>query len=91
VVSWHAAAGIGDPTQVLGIPSPILTGDLAIVIGRESVDAIDATSGDMAWSVPRALGPSAPAAVEGDTLVFVEGGGEDTAGSTSPTPTTPSP
>jgi outer membrane protein assembly factor BamB len=91
MVSWRAAAGIGDPTQVLGIPSPILTGDLAIVIGRESVDAIDATSGDMAWSVPRALGPSAPAAVEGDTLVFVEGGGEDTTGSASPTPTTPTP
>jgi outer membrane protein assembly factor BamB len=86
-VSWRAETGIGDPTQVLGVPSPILSGDLAIVIGRGTVDAIDAASGDQTWSVPRALGPAAPAAVDGDTLVFTEGGGEGTASPTSSSPT----
>ena len=90
-VSWNATAGIGDPTQVLGVPTPIVAGGLAIVVGRETVDAIDASTGESAWSVPRALGPSTPAAVVGDTLIFVEGGGEDSTGSTSPTPPTSSP
>jgi outer membrane protein assembly factor BamB len=84
-VSWQAATGLGDPTQVLGVPTPILAGDVAIAVGRQTVDAIDLSTGSPAWSVPRALGPSSPAAVDGDTLVYVEGGGE--AGASS-TPTT---
>jgi outer membrane protein assembly factor BamB len=94
-VSWRAATGIGDPTQVLGVPTPIVAGDVAIVVGRESVDAVDVGSGELAWTVPRALGPSAPAAVGGGTLMFVEGGGEGGASSTptsaSPTPATTAP
>jgi len=92
-VSWNAPAGIGDPSKVLGSPAPILTDGLAVVVGRETVEAIDVSTGEQAWSVPRALGPSAPAAVEGDTLVFVEGGGDGSTASASslPTPTiTPS-
>jgi outer membrane protein assembly factor BamB len=90
LVSWRAATGIGDPSQVLGVPTPVLTGDLAIVAGRESVDAVDTASGSAAWSVPRALGPSAPVAVDGGTFLFTEGGGDDasTSSATSPTPTT---
>lgn len=87
-VSWSAATGIGDPTQVLGTPSPIVAGEVAIVVGRESVDAVDVSSGSPAWSVPRALGPSSAAAVDGDTLVYAEGGG---AGGASSTPTTAAP
>jgi outer membrane protein assembly factor BamB len=90
-VSWRATTGVGDPTEVLGVPSPILAGDLAIVVGRGTVDAIDIASGDTAWSVPRAVGPSAPAAVAGDTLVFVEGGGEGTTAATSATSASPTP
>jgi outer membrane protein assembly factor BamB len=89
-VSWRAATGLGDPTQVLGVPTPIVSGDVAIVVGRESIDAVDTASGSKAWSVPRALGPSSPAAVDGDTLVFVEGGGDASASGT-PTTAAPSP
>lgn len=93
-VSWNATAGVGDPSQVLGVPAPILAGSLAIVVGRETVEAVDAATGEQAWTVPRALGPSAPAAVDGDTLVFVEGGGDTATGSSaasSPSPTASSP
>jgi outer membrane protein assembly factor BamB len=90
-VSWRASAGIGEPASVLGTPAPILTDDLAIVVGRETVDAIDTSTGEQAWSVPRALGPSAAAAIAGDTLVFVEGGGDGSTTSSSPSPTSPAP
>jgi outer membrane protein assembly factor BamB len=90
-VAWDAAAGIGDPSQVAGIPSPILTDGLAIVVGRASVDAVDTSTGQRAWSVPRALGPSSPPALDGDLVLFLEGGGDDTdSGSSSPTSTAPS-
>jgi eukaryotic-like serine/threonine-protein kinase len=90
-VSWHATAGVGEPSSVLGTPAPILTDDLAIVIGRETVEAIDTSTGQQAWSVPRALGPSAAAAIDGDTLVFVEGGGDGSTASSSPSAASPSP
>jgi outer membrane protein assembly factor BamB len=86
-VSWNAAAGIGEPSSVLGSPAPILTGGLAVVVGRETVEAIDMSTGKQAWSVPRALGPSAAAAVDGDTVVFVEGGGDGSSASASSSPT----
>jgi len=84
-VAWSAPAGIGDTTHISGIPAPVLTGSLAIVVGRQDVSAVDLASGDAAWTVPRALGPSAPAAVAGDLLLFVEGGGDESA-SASGTP-----
>jgi outer membrane protein assembly factor BamB len=90
-VSWRATAGIGEPASVLGTPAPILTDDLAIVVGRETVEAIDTSTGEQAWSVPRALGPSAAAAIGGDTLVFVEGGGDGSTTASSPSPTSPTP
>jgi len=49
------------------------------------VTAVDLTSGAAAWMAPRALGPSAPAAVAGDLLLFLEGGGDESA-SASGTP-----
>jgi len=89
-VSWQAAAGIGDPTHWAGFPTPILTGSLAIVVGREDVAAVELSSGSSAWSIPRALGPSSAAAVSGDTLLYVEGGGDESVSSSS-SPTTPAP
>jgi outer membrane protein assembly factor BamB len=90
-VSWNAAAGIGDPSHVAGDPAPVLTDRLAIVVGRETVDAIDVTTRQQAWTVPRALGPSSPPAVQGHLLLFLEGGGDESAtgGSSSTTSATP--
>jgi outer membrane protein assembly factor BamB len=78
-VAWSAPAGIGDTTHISGIPAPVLTGSLAIVVGREDVSAVDLSSGAPAWTAPRALGPSAPAAVASGLVLFVEGGGDESA------------
>jgi outer membrane protein assembly factor BamB len=89
-VAWDAEAGIGDPSHVSGIPAPVLTDRFAIVVGRETVDAVDTSTGTLAWSVPRALGPSSPPAVDNDLLLFLEGGGDESAtgaGTSSPPPT----
>jgi outer membrane protein assembly factor BamB len=82
-VSWHADTGIGDPTHWSGFPAPVLTSDLAIVVGREDVTAVDVSDGSMAWTLPRALGPSTPPAVVGTTLVYLEGGGDESASASS--------
>lgn len=90
-VAWSAPAGIGDTTHISGIPAPVLTGSLAIVVGREDVSAVDLSAGEPAWTVPRALGPSAPAAVAAGLVVFVEGGGDESASaSDTPSPATSS-
>jgi outer membrane protein assembly factor BamB len=81
--AWSAPAGIGDTTHISGIPAPILTGSLAIVVGREDVTAVDLMSGAAAWMAPRAIGPSSPAAVAGDLLLFLEGGGDESASASS--------
>jgi outer membrane protein assembly factor BamB len=90
-LAWDAPADIGDPSQVAGIPAPILSDGVAIVVGRSSVDAIDVGTGEQAWTVPRAIGPSSPAALEGHLLLFLEGGGDEstTSASTSTVSTTP--
>ena len=88
--SWRADAGIGDSTHWSGFPTPILTGSLAIVVGREEVTAINVSDGSGAWTIARSLGPSSPPAVAGTTLLFLEGGGDESvSASTTPTPTTP--
>jgi outer membrane protein assembly factor BamB len=86
-VAWSQAAGIGDPSHFAGFPTPVLTDSLAIIVGREDVEAVNVTDGSQAWSIPRTLGPSSPAAVAGSTLLFLEGGGdESTSASASPSP-----
>jgi outer membrane protein assembly factor BamB len=65
----------------------VLTHDAAIVVGRDEVSAVNLTDGSPAWSVPRLIGPSsAPAIVDG-LLVYLEGGGDESA-SASGSPTT---
>lgn len=91
-VAWSAATDIGDAAHASGIPAPIVADDLAIVVGRGSVDAVHLTDGSPAWSAPRSLGPSSPAAVADGEVLFVEGGGDESvSASNSPTPSpTPS-
>lgn len=102
-VSWHAATGIGDPTHWSGFPTPIVAAGLAIVVGRDDVAAVDVDTGSVAWTIPRAIGTSSPPAVVGTTLVYLEGGGDESvsassspsatsvAGASSPAPASSSP
>ena len=79
-VQWEREAGIGTPEDLTGFPMPIVVGDLVVVVGRESVDAVDVSDGAQVWSTERALGPSVPAAAartaDGTVIVVTEGGGE---------------
>jgi outer membrane protein assembly factor BamB len=85
-VAWSAATDIGDASHAAGIPAPIVADGDAIVVGRQSVDAVDIADGSVAWSAPRSLGPSSPAAVVGGHVLFVEGGGDESvSASNSPT------
>jgi len=92
-VAWTHPTGIGDETHFAGIPAPVVVDGNAIVVDREDVAALTLTSGAVAWTIERRLGPSAPAAVTprpgGTTLLFTEGGG-DRSSSAGGTPT-PSP
>ncbi len=94
-VTWETAVDLGAPADVSGFPVPIVVGDLAVVVGPESVVAIDVNDGTQAWSVDRALGPSVPAAAaetpDGMVIVVTEGGGEGDASSTPTTPTDATP
>jgi outer membrane protein assembly factor BamB len=91
-VSWQADAGIGDPSHLSGYPTPILAGPLAIIVGPQEVTAVQASDGASAWALPRLIGPSSPPAVVGTTLLYLEGGGDESASaSNSPTSPPPSP
>jgi outer membrane protein assembly factor BamB len=89
-VAWSQTTGIGDETHFAGIPAPVIDGGDAIVVDREDVTARSLDSGALAWTIPRDLGPSAPAAVAPGkgttTIVYTEGGG-DLSSSASGTPT----
>jgi outer membrane protein assembly factor BamB len=89
-VAWSAATDIGDASHAAGIPAPVVANGDAIVVGRQSVDAVDVTDGQTAWSAPRSLGPSSPAAVVGDTVMFVEGGGDESVSASNSPSTSPS-
>jgi outer membrane protein assembly factor BamB len=89
-VSWSAATDIGDASHAAGIPAPVVANGDAIVVGRQSVDAVDVTDGQLAWSAPRSLGPSSPAAVVGATVLFVEGGGDESVSASSSASASPS-
>lgn len=89
-VSWQADAGIGDRAHWSGLPTPVLTDDAAIVVGRDEVAAVNLADGSPAWSVPRLIGPSSAPVVVGDLLVYLEGGGDESA-SASGSPTTAPP
>lgn len=98
-IAWSAPTDIGDASHAAGIPAPVIADGDAIVVGRASVDAVALTDGSVAWSAPRSLGPSSPAAVVNGTVLFVEGGGDESvsaSNSATPSPSvtpssTPSP
>jgi outer membrane protein assembly factor BamB len=90
-VAWRAQTGIGDETHFAGIPAPVIADGQAIVVDRDDVSALSVATGAVSWTIPRKLGPSAPAAVVprtdgGTTIVYTEGGG-DLSSSASGTPT----
>jgi outer membrane protein assembly factor BamB len=88
-IAWSTPTGIGDETHYAGLPTPVIADGDAIVVDREDVTALSLVTGEITWTIPRALGPSAPAAVVADgrrtTILFTEGGG-DRSSSASPTP-----
>lgn len=89
---WQTATGIGDETHIAGLPAPVIADGDAIIVDRQDVTAINIATGTTSWTLPRELGPSAPAAVAvgdgGRTMVlYTEGGGDrSSSGSASPTP-----
>src|SRR4051794_11860299 len=89
-VAWSAATDIGDASHAAGIPAPVVADGNAIVVGRQSVDAVDLSDGKVAWSAPRSLGPSSPAAIVGATVLFVEGGGDESVSASSSPSVSPS-
>jgi outer membrane protein assembly factor BamB len=92
-VAWQVAVPPGGPRQQYGLSSPIISGGLAIAVGPTSVVAIDVATGSEAWSLDRRLGPSVPAAVSSDVLLFTEGWGSGPPDATAslPAETGPSP
>jgi len=89
-IVWSAATDIGDASHAAGIPAPVVANGEAIVVGRQSVDAVDLSDGSSAWSSPRSLGPSSPPAVVGNTVLFVEGGGDESVSASSSPSASPS-
>src|SRR5436190_5750520 len=88
---WQIATGIGDETHLAGLPAPVIDGPDAIIVDREDVTAVDVATGTTSWTLPRELGPSAPAAVAvgdgGRTVVLYTEGGGDRSPSASGSPT----
>jgi outer membrane protein assembly factor BamB len=88
---WQIATGIGDETHLAGLPAPVIDGPDAIIVDREDVTAVDIATGTTSWTLPRELGPSAPAAVAGGdggrTVVLYTEGGGDRSPSASGSPT----
>jgi outer membrane protein assembly factor BamB len=93
-VAWQARTGIGDASQAMGLPAPVVSGSLAIVVGRADVTAVDVATGRQAWTIAKELGPSVPAAVvpaapggAHGLILYTEGGGdESSSASGSPSP-----
>ena len=97
-VAWTAPRSLGGPRDAYGLSSPVIIGELAIAVGPEEVVAVDVATGEVAWTVRRALGPSVPPAVGpsgGDELVvYTEGWGSgppDQSPSATPSGTSSSP
>jgi outer membrane protein assembly factor BamB len=88
---WQTLTGIGDETHIAGLPAPVIADGEAIIVDREDVTAIDIVAGTTSWTLPRVLGPSAPAAVAvgdgGRTMVLYTEGGGDRSSSASASPT----
>ena len=92
-LAWSRPTAIGDETHFAGIPAPVIAGNDVVVVDRDDVSGLSLSTGAVAWSVPRQLGPSSPAAVseDGATIVYTEGGGDrSSSASSSPSVTSTS-
>lgn len=71
------------PKEGQGVSAPVIgqRAGIAITVAPEEVVAVDLESGSEAWSIPRALGPSAPPAIAeagGEiALLYTEGKGDE--------------
>jgi outer membrane protein assembly factor BamB len=78
--AWSTAVEPSGPGNRFGLSAPVIAGDVAVVVGPDAVIGLDVDSGEQAFSVGRAAGPSAPAAAPplGDrtAIVYTEGWGD---------------
>jgi outer membrane protein assembly factor BamB len=87
----HVGAGSGAPPPYreawrfdpglsgrFGVSAAVVAGDVAVAVAPRAVYGVDLATGEAAWEVPRAYGPSVPPAVAGeaaDLLIYTEGYG----------------
>lgn len=69
---WSTA--IGDPGPVAG---PVVLGDLVVVVAQHGVVALSAETGEIRRELRRVPGPTGPAAVDSELLIYGEGSGLD--------------
>lgn len=78
--AWSTLREPGGPRDAYGLSAPVIGDGVIVAVGPTEVVAVSASTGEAAWSVERALGPSSsPALAEGPdgTLVlFTEGWGD---------------
>jgi outer membrane protein assembly factor BamB len=76
--AWRFDPGL---TGRFGVSAPVIEGDVAVTVAPRAVYAVDLTTGEQAWELPRAYGPtSMPAiATAGDApaLIYTEGYGSN--------------
>jgi outer membrane protein assembly factor BamB len=63
---------ISDPGTVAG---PVVQGGSVVVVAAEAVVALSAETGEIQWETAREPGPTGPAAIDGERVVFAEGTG----------------
>lgn len=75
--AWHLGVEPGGATGNQGLSQPIVVGSTVIAVAPDEVLGIEAATGDVAWTLRRADGPSTPPAVadggEAGILLFTEG------------------
>jgi len=79
-LAWEFLQAGGGPRGEYGLSAPVVTGDTVVAVGPESIVGLTVATGDVAWSIDRALGPSVGAAVaqgpDGPVVLFTEGWGD---------------
>lgn len=65
---------IGERGPVAG---PVVLGDVVVVVAQRGVVALSAATGDVRRELRRVPGPTGPAAVDGELLIYGEGSGRD--------------
>jgi outer membrane protein assembly factor BamB len=55
------------------LEGPVVSGDVVVVLGSESVVGLDAASGQVRWESERQSGPVGPPAVAGDLVIHATG------------------